>query len=157
MIINKFLFLSHILLLDGSIVDMYGYSTIVGDDYNSWNFQDGWAYRVNGSIPDTTFDVSDWTVSFDVLDSYTSNTDADTGGVGFPTANYDQGSWDPYEGCERVNPCPCEVVVDHTKINCSTVAGAGSGFTWVVTIDGQISTASTTTTGRACTMTRTIY
>jgi hypothetical protein len=41
----------------------------------------------------------------------------------------------------------CEIVVDHEKLRCMTQDGAGAGHTWLVTVDGQMSTTPTTDYG----------
>ncbi|RYY39098.1 hypothetical protein EON62_00005, partial [archaeon] len=38
----------------------------------------------------------------------------------------------------------CDVIVPHTRLLCWTVVGAGTGLSWLVTIDGQRSVAPTT-------------
>jgi hypothetical protein len=40
--------------------------------------------------------------------------------------------------------CHCDIVSSHDTINCTTVDGAGAGHRWILTIDGQDSTAPTT-------------
>ena len=40
--------------------------------------------------------------------------------------------------------CYCEIVTPHTQINCSTIPGSGFGHTWLVTVNGQLSTVPTT-------------
>ena len=42
----------------------------------------------------------------------------------------------------------CKVVVPHTEIECFTVAGAGEGLSWLVTVDGQQSQDETTNYGK---------
>jgi len=43
--------------------------------------------------------------------------------------------------------CGCSIVTDHTQINCTTIPGSGFGHTWLVTVDGQLSTVPTTEYG----------
>ena len=52
--------------------------------------------------------------------------------------------WNPLAECEEVVPCGCRVITDHVAINCTTVPGAGSDHSWIVTISGQASTAAKT-------------
>ncbi|GMH66617.1 hypothetical protein TL16_g04474 [Triparma laevis f. inornata] len=40
--------------------------------------------------------------------------------------------------------CNCTVIEDHTKVLCYTTEGTGKGHNWIVQIDGQTSTVSTT-------------
>ncbi|GMH50625.1 hypothetical protein TL16_g00827 [Triparma laevis f. inornata] len=50
-----------------------------------------------------------------------------------------EADFDPY--------CHCRVIEDHSTINCTTVAGAGAGHRWILSVDGQDSTAPTTKYG----------
>ncbi len=47
---------------DGAVVDVYGELGVDGSD-EPWEYADGWAYRENGTGPNTTFTVSEWTYS----------------------------------------------------------------------------------------------
>jgi len=42
------------------------------------------------------------------------------------------------------NAASCVITVAHTELECSTTSGAGSDVTWLVSIDGQVSTVSST-------------
>jgi hypothetical protein len=44
--------------------------------------------------------------------------------------------------------CSCDVVVDHTEIRCNTTEGSGKQHRWIIKIDGQNSTVSTTSYDR---------
>jgi hypothetical protein len=44
--------------------------------------------------------------------------------------------------------CSCDVIVDHTEIRCNTTVGSGKQHRWVIKIDGQNSTVSTTSYDR---------
>lgn len=63
------------LYLDGAHVDGYGDPTADGTG-TPWEYVDGWAYRVDGTGPNTTFDVTEWIVSNGGFDGSTSNDDA---------------------------------------------------------------------------------
>jgi hypothetical protein len=71
---------------NGLVVDIYGDINVDGSG-QSWEYMDGWAYRVDGSGPDgTVFDPSNWTYSGpNALDGVTSN---DAAGTPFALGSY---------------------------------------------------------------------
>lgn len=70
----------------GVIVDRFGSDLDADDAGETWDYQDGWAYRVSGTGPDNPFVQANWTFSGEnVLDGETSNTTAATP---FPTGSY---------------------------------------------------------------------
>ena len=74
----------------------------------------------------------------------------DSGGLGVTfashfevTASYaGEEGWDTYAAA-------CVVTVPHTAIECTTSAGVGVDLSWVVSVGGQVSARSTTTTSYA--------
>lgn len=71
----------------GAIVDRFGTDADADDSGEEWDYQDGWAYRVSGTGPDTSFVMSNWTFSGEnVLDGLTTN--AEAGSDAFPTGSY---------------------------------------------------------------------
>ncbi len=71
------------LTLNGVAVDVFGE---IGVDATglAWEYTDGWAYRVDGAGPSTTFNIADWTFSaLDVTDGTTN-----VGQTGFPFGTY---------------------------------------------------------------------
>ena len=72
------------LLKDGAVVDVFGE---ISGGPGAWNYEDGWAYRVNGTGHDgTTFVLGNWTFSGpNALDGETSNATATTP---FPVGTY---------------------------------------------------------------------
>jgi hypothetical protein len=57
-------------------VDVYGVPGVDGSN-SDWNYQDGWAYRLNGRFPTTEFVRSDWSVRSSGLQSASDADDAD--------------------------------------------------------------------------------
>ena len=55
--------------------------------------------------------------------------------------------YDPCLGPDHEH-CSCNVVVDHTEIRCNTTQGSGKQHRWIIKIDGQNSTVSTTSYDR---------
>jgi len=53
-----------------------------------------------------------------------------------------------YMPCKNSLLCDCTVVVDHTEMLCNSTEGTGKHHRWIVTIDGQNSTVSTTNYNR---------
>lgn len=73
------------LFMNGMVVDVFGDINLSGTG-QPWDYMDGWAYRVPGSLPDGTFNVSDWTFSSpNALDGSTTNDGAATP---FPLGTY---------------------------------------------------------------------
>jgi len=73
------------LFMNGSVIDLYGDINISGSG-EVWDYLDGWAYRKNGTGPNTTFNTTDWTFSgINVFDGQTSNSTAATP---FPSKSY---------------------------------------------------------------------
>lgn len=63
------------LYFNGAVVDLYGDINTIGDG-ETWDYTDGWAYRVSGTLASPTFDQNNWTSSAFVLDGEMSNTTA---------------------------------------------------------------------------------
>jgi len=58
---------------NGVVVDYFGEIGVDGSGL-AWEYLDGWAYRVNGAGPNTTFTISEWTYSgINVNDNQTTN------------------------------------------------------------------------------------
>lgn len=58
---------------NGVVVDYFGVIGVDGSGL-AWEYLDGWAYRVNGAGPNTTFTISEWTYSgIDANDNQTTN------------------------------------------------------------------------------------
>jgi hypothetical protein len=76
------------LFQNGTVVDVFGDINVDGSG-QPWEYQDGWAYRVDGTGPDgNTFVQSNWTFSgVDGLEGGSNNTGAD---VPFPINTYMQ-------------------------------------------------------------------
>lgn len=61
---------------DGTVVDYIGEIGVDGSE-TAWEYKDGWAYRNNGTGPNTTFTVSEWIFSgVDANDGNTTNAGA---------------------------------------------------------------------------------
>lgn len=75
---------------NGSVVDVFGDVDTDGTG-QTWEYMDGWIYRVSGTGPDgATFTESNWTFSgINALDGETTNASATTP---FPIGTYDAGS-----------------------------------------------------------------
>ena len=74
-----------LLYQDGTVVDVFGVEGVDGTG-ELWEYLDGWAYRVDGSMPSTVFDLSQWTFSGpNADDGETSNATAATP---FPIGTY---------------------------------------------------------------------
>ncbi len=70
---------------NGTVVDAFGVEGVDGTG-EPWEYLDGWAYRVDGSMPSATFDPSQWTFSGpNADDGETSNATAATP---FPIGTY---------------------------------------------------------------------
>lgn len=68
-----------------TVVDLFGDINVDGNG-TPWEYLDGWAYRKNGAMGSTTFDVQDWKFSgVDALDGAASNSAA---GSAFPIGKY---------------------------------------------------------------------
>jgi plastocyanin len=66
------------LFLNSTLVDVVGDPNVDGTG-TPWEYKDGWAYRIPGTGPSTTFDPAEWTFSGpDALDGETSNATAAT-------------------------------------------------------------------------------
>ncbi len=78
------------LFTNGSVSDIFGDIAVDGTG-QPWEYQDGWAYRVNGTGPDgSTFALGNWSFSGpNALDGETANASAATP---FPTGTYGPGS-----------------------------------------------------------------
>lgn len=77
------------LFLNGTVVDLFGDINTDGTG-EAWEHTDGWASRVAGSTPSTTFDLSEWAFSgTDALDGATDNATAATP---FPAATFTSGT-----------------------------------------------------------------
>ena len=64
------------LFFNGVVYDVFGDVNTDGTD-QAWEYTDGWAYRLDGTGPSTTFTVGDWTYSgIDALDGETTNATA---------------------------------------------------------------------------------
>ncbi len=56
------------LFKEGVVVDVFGDINVDGTG-QAWDYKDGWAYRMSGTVPSSIFDVADWTFSgTDALD-----------------------------------------------------------------------------------------
>ncbi|WLT38872.1 hypothetical protein NON20_03740 [Synechocystis sp. B12] len=79
-----------ILFKNGSIVDVFGEIGIDGTG-RPWEHLDGWAYRNNGALPSSTFNVSEWTFSgVDALDDDAANVNV-TATPPWPIASFSAG------------------------------------------------------------------
>lgn len=64
------------IFMNGVAVDVFGDIDVDGTG-EAWEYADGWAYRMDGTGPSTTFVVSEWTYSgVDALDGETTNASA---------------------------------------------------------------------------------
>lgn len=73
------------LFMNGAVVDLFGDINVDGSG-TSWDYLDGWAYRMDGFGPSTTFTDSEWTYSgIDVFDGQTTNATSPTP---FPIGTY---------------------------------------------------------------------
>ncbi|MBI1225221.1 MAG: T9SS type A sorting domain-containing protein [Bacteroidetes bacterium] len=72
---------------NGQVIDVFGDITYPSGSMLAWNYQDGWAYRKDGTGPDgTIFTLNNWIYSgTDVFDLQTSNA---TAAVPFPVCDY---------------------------------------------------------------------
>lgn len=74
-----------VLLKDGSVVDAFGELAVDGTG-EAWEHTNGWAYRIDGSSADTSFNIANWEFSgTDALNGETTNAGAVTP---FPTGTY---------------------------------------------------------------------
>lgn len=77
---------SIILWNNGVIIDRFGNDADADDPGEDWDYQDGWAYRINGTGPDETFVMANWTFSGEnANDGETDNANAS---APFPTGSY---------------------------------------------------------------------
>lgn len=67
-------------------------------------------------------------------------------GQGVPSASY---GGDGTGFAIGTGATACRITADHTEVTCRTAAGAGSGHSWILTISGQESDASSQTTSYA--------
>ena len=97
------------LFLNGSVVDVFGDINTDGSN-TSWDYEDGWAYRVDGSGPDgTTFVLANWSFSGkNALDGESTNAGATTP---WPIGSY---STEGGEDCETDEEPPVAVCNDLT-------------------------------------------
>lgn len=68
---------------NGSLIDVYG---VLGEDGvgQPWEYLDGWAYRLDDTLPSATFNLADWSLSaLNVTDGTTT-----VGQTGFPFGTY---------------------------------------------------------------------
>lgn len=109
------------LFQSGAVVDVFGDINTDGTG-QAWEYQDGWAYRVDGTGPDgSTFVLANWTFSGpNALDGETTNA---TAAVPFPIGTYMAGS-------TAVTPVINEFVFNH----------AGSDTNEFVEIKGEADT-----------------
>ena len=64
------------IFLNGEAVDVFGELTHDGD-IDAWDYLDGWAYRVDGTGPSTTFNTGEWMFSgINAMDGETDNASA---------------------------------------------------------------------------------
>ncbi|GAB2199165.1 ExeM/NucH family extracellular endonuclease [Sessilibacter sp. MAH4] len=64
------------LFFNGSVVDLFGEVDVDGTG-QPWEYLDGWAYRLSGSVASSTFDITEWSFSGpNAYDGETSNTTA---------------------------------------------------------------------------------
>jgi plastocyanin len=77
------------LFFEGNVIDVFGEINVDGTG-TAWEYQDGWAYRVNGTGPDgSTFVIGNWSFSGpDALDDEATNTGA---AVPVPVGTYNPG------------------------------------------------------------------
>ncbi len=74
------------LFFNGSVIDTFGDINVDGSG-QSWDYLDGWAYRVDGTGPDgTTFNLANW--SFSGINAVDGCTDNGTCGSVFPIGTY---------------------------------------------------------------------
>jgi len=82
------------LFLDGVVVDLFGFIDMGNE---GWDYQDSWAYRLNGTGPETVFNAADWIIpGSDALEGELTNADAANP---FPVGTYspEGGGGDPVE------------------------------------------------------------
>ncbi len=73
------------LFQNGSVIDLFGEIDLIGDG-QYWDYTDGWAYRVNGTVCDGAFTEINWIMSgINELDDETSN---GTAATPFPIGTY---------------------------------------------------------------------
>lgn len=94
------------LFFNGSVIDTFGEIDVDGNG-TPWEYQDGWAYRLDSTGPDgSTFVENNWTFSGpDAVDNCTDNT---TCGSVFPIGTF------------SFSGSPCGVTFDSASYNCSS-------------------------------------
>ena len=96
------------LFFNGAVVDVFGDANTDGTG-QAWEYMDGFAYRVSGSTPDSSFQMDGWAVSGKkAVDGCSSN---DSCGVSFPAKTFQAGTSAP---SPTPNPTPapaCECTV----------------------------------------------
>jgi predicted extracellular nuclease len=135
------------LFMSGSVVDVFGDINVDGSG-QPWDYQDGWAYRNDGTGPDgSTFALANWTFSgANALDGETGNGGATTP---FPIATYSACELQapppevliseivvtPTAGefIEIYNPTPATIDLSDVYLTDATFAGGGTYYYNIVT------------------------
>ncbi len=121
------------LFFNGSVVDVFGEIDTDGTG-QPWEYQDGWAYRVDGTGPDgTTFVLSNWTFSGpNALDNEADNASA---AVPVPVGTYTPGGTAVITANNDVVSTDFETAVNFTPLANDQVPGTLQSFTLATTPD----------------------
>ncbi|MBU2996697.1 endonuclease [Cellulophaga baltica] len=117
------------LFMDGVVVDVFGEIDVDGSG-QAWEYTDGWAYRVENTVPDTAFAIENWTFSgADALDDQIDNA---TASLPVPLATY------TYTVSDSVTLLINEADVDNTSTDALEFVELYDGGTGNTPLDGYV-------------------
>ncbi|MEM9050832.1 MAG: T9SS type A sorting domain-containing protein [Bacteroidota bacterium] len=116
------------------VVDVFGEIDVDGSG-QPWEYQDSWAYRINGTSANTTFTLADWTIpGANTLDGESDNA---TAAQPIPIGTYDPSGGSTVtvytiaEIQETTDPSGASPVVTETVETTGIVTAVGNGGYWI--------------------------